>query len=440
MAPCRTMFPNAIPLLSQGPFLSWPLVLPVVSLLLGSSRAAAKQQCSQLYPSQDDYNPNILDAATIFGSPYGGFSRDTQSRLASLPLKLPDQVLSDDADAGQTLYWEIADGLGREYACRIFDQQEIEPESLDDSMFEPPGTRLNVEVQQTKYRVIGERVARVLGSKRLGHDEADKRDNEPQWPDDKDEVEDETMESLSVDQRVVDEFTVLRIEHKLDVLEGVCIQKLIGFSTYELCWEGKIHKFHVNVPPKESVYQKIHLEDVSVLGAYSHRKIIPNHGLSRGDDEIGPLGRIKQTFLNGDRCQETGQRMESVVNVRCCSADKTQSYSGATLLKGMPIPNNKLVLASLVNIWEDPDRPCCLMLDVCTPVLCAETAVYDIFERIDSLGIDDEDNEPDDLQYATTAAGIPPSTIEKLSVSDLLDHTLGDNCVYSSKQGWWTYE
>jgi Glucosidase II beta subunit-like protein len=431
---------NAIQSVTQRVFFYPPLVLLVASLLVENAQVAAKQQhYSQLYSSHDDYDPSILDPDTFFGSPYGGFSRATQSRLASLPLKLPDEVTSDADSPRETLYWEIADGLGRDYACRIYDQEEIEPENLNDSMFEAPGLRLYVEVQQAKHRLIGERVARVLGSTILAHDQAKKYDKEPLWPDDKDQDENEAIiEELSVDERVVDEFIVMRIERRLDVLEGVCVQKLLGFSTYELCWEGKIHKFHVNVPPKESVHQKIQLENVSVLGSYSHRKIIPNHGSSRGD-ESGPLGHIKQTFINGDKCQETGKQTESLVNIRCCSVDKTQSYSGAMLIRGLPIPSDKLVLASLVNVWEDPDRPCHQILDVCTPVLCAETSVYDIFEQINSLGID-EDNEPDDLQYATTAAGIPPSTIEFLSVSDLLDQILGDNCLYSSKEGWWTYE
>ena len=41
------------------------------------------------FPRNDEYNMMALEPETPFGTPYGGFSRATASRLAALPLKLP---------------------------------------------------------------------------------------------------------------------------------------------------------------------------------------------------------------------------------------------------------------------------------------------------------------------------------------------------------------
>ena len=129
-------------------------------LLVESTQARQLEQHGHLFPANDEYDPIVLDATNIYGSPFGGYSRATKSRLASRPLKLPDQLVREDDDEGsvaatERYFWEIADGIGRSYACRIFDEDEVEPTSLSDSLFDPPAFRLAVELDNKRHNDLG---------------------------------------------------------------------------------------------------------------------------------------------------------------------------------------------------------------------------------------------------------------------------------------------
>ncbi|CAB9517061.1 Protein OS-9 homolog [Seminavis robusta] len=361
------------------------------------------------FQRDDEYNEEVLDPISIYGSPYGGYSRATQSRLASLPLKLPDQVLRDnDALDDEVQYWEIADGLGRNYACRAYNEDDLEPESMKDSMFQVPMARTSVDVENQKNRDVAFRAARVLGHGRRKvdpalHDLEDSSVNEEGLDDEDDFGPDEER---TLDDRTINEFTILDIEQKVDVLDNVCVQKRIGYWTYEWCWEGKIHRFHLNVPPQDADNNKrIKVERVSLLGYHDNRKI-------RVPSEDHPSAYKREP------------EAEPMVGSR----------------KGTP---TDIALAALTRIREDPNRPCRYIMDVCTPVLCEETDVYDIYEQIDELGLEDDvvsDDDNDDDNGVIKAMANRPSTIEFLTVSNILDETLGDNCLYSARVGWWTYE
>jgi hypothetical protein len=100
--------------------------------------------CRHLYtdsfPNEGEYDGNILDPFHLHGSPFGGFSRATKSRLASLPLYLPD--ISEEAlTTENAMYFEVRDEQGRPFACRVYNEDELEPDSLDESMFDAPRRR-----------------------------------------------------------------------------------------------------------------------------------------------------------------------------------------------------------------------------------------------------------------------------------------------------------
>jgi hypothetical protein len=88
------------------------------------------------FPTNDEYDIMVLDPHSRFGSPYGGFSRATSSRLASLPLKLPHVAL--EVDEYPPHYSEIRDAQGRLYVCKLYHQDELDPDSLVESMFTTP--------------------------------------------------------------------------------------------------------------------------------------------------------------------------------------------------------------------------------------------------------------------------------------------------------------
>ena len=131
--------------------------------ILESTHAQTRQlqHHEYLFPENDEYDPFILDATHMYGSPMGGFSRATKSRLASRPLKLPFRPAQEDneedsAVASEAHFWEIADGIGRRYVCRIFDEDEVELTSLSqDSLFDPPVFRLAVEVEDYRHNDLG---------------------------------------------------------------------------------------------------------------------------------------------------------------------------------------------------------------------------------------------------------------------------------------------
>jgi len=91
----------------------------------------------------------LLDPDNAFGVPFGGYGRDTRSRLAALPLFLPHATADLQEQLEQhvePLHAQIRDADGRLYACRVYHEDELEPDSLLDgggSLFDPP--RLRVE-------------------------------------------------------------------------------------------------------------------------------------------------------------------------------------------------------------------------------------------------------------------------------------------------------
>ena len=75
-----------------------------------------------------------MDPNTAYGSPYGGFSRATASRLASMPLELPN--IAQELGDFEPVYMTTRDSSGQEYACKVYHEDELEAHSLDESMFD----------------------------------------------------------------------------------------------------------------------------------------------------------------------------------------------------------------------------------------------------------------------------------------------------------------
>ncbi len=142
------------------------------SLPMPSTSKKSPQQEMLFNSHQEEYNPWKFDPKSIYGTPYGGYGRATKSRLASLPLRLvagsfgddySDSVLDSDPDQfsspstspstspnpnsndkgeGATLgiesstYFTMRDGEGRQFVCKIYNDYELELESLSESVFD----------------------------------------------------------------------------------------------------------------------------------------------------------------------------------------------------------------------------------------------------------------------------------------------------------------
>lgn len=82
-----------------------------------------------------------VDPNSAFGSPYGGFSRATASRLASMPLTLPS--VDQDLVNFDPIYMTTRDATGKQFVCRVYHEDELEPETLEDSLFEKAELKQN---------------------------------------------------------------------------------------------------------------------------------------------------------------------------------------------------------------------------------------------------------------------------------------------------------
>ena len=69
------------------------------------------------FPTNDEYDFAVLDPDTVYGSPYGGFSRATASRLASLPLKLPN--VPEELREFEPVYTQVRDYQGRPFVWYV---------------------------------------------------------------------------------------------------------------------------------------------------------------------------------------------------------------------------------------------------------------------------------------------------------------------------------
>lgn len=106
------------------------------------------------FPLDDEYDFAILDPDHAFGSPFGGFSRATASRLASLPLKLPN--VAEELTDFEPVYMHIRDSQGRPFVCRAYHEDELDPKSFTDSMFDMAKVVSNSEEHHAKLKTIDE--------------------------------------------------------------------------------------------------------------------------------------------------------------------------------------------------------------------------------------------------------------------------------------------
>ncbi len=133
---------------------------PIIAAILGNFSSHTVFVSSQRYqdyfpPSEEEYNPLFFDPNSLFGAPLGGYARATRSRLAALPLRLvggsvfwtdeqdqdKDAPDNDDSDSEvedrepDAPYFTMRDGTGRQFACRIYNEDELTAESISQSMF-----------------------------------------------------------------------------------------------------------------------------------------------------------------------------------------------------------------------------------------------------------------------------------------------------------------
>jgi hypothetical protein len=218
MAPGRCKTSGLCRSVAIGIFLGMMLEMRLI-------HASEEHRHTRLFPANDEYDSKVLDPFSVYGSPYGGFSRATRSRLAAMPLRLPDMATLDDAEDDSeggfeeealdtATYMETSDGLGRGYVCRVYHEDALEPTSLSDSMFDRP--------------VLKDKT--MMGAAMDGEETSKEKSLE-------DEMEGESEDEEEVAEAKDSDLVLMETQRRLKKLEGVCAQIHLGWWSYEWCYE-----------------------------------------------------------------------------------------------------------------------------------------------------------------------------------------------------------
>jgi hypothetical protein len=413
--------------------------LPTLLLLFYSTIPCGGFGHRDLFPPEpEDYDFNILDPNSVFGSPYGGFSRNTRSSLAALPLVM---IPGGDVHEEEDHYMQVADGLGREYICRTYNQDDVSNRDLKlNSVFDPVLLKARKEEGDTGGG--------------------------------------ETM--FTTEERLKAAATQILLS--LNSLQHVCTQKHMGWWSYgkqiawlrlpaiprmylaltnivlkEWCFGTNIRQFHVEV----SEGTQIKMSDVTHLGRFARRNIATleqvqqdrNHRhalrltqpmieksileeelldkfmlkLVGGEQE---LGVVTEWYENGDPCPDTNVRRKTTVEYRCCSPDNMQSLKPFIIYKSNPIPSDIAAVAKI-----DEPKTCEYRIQVCTPLLCEGMAeLYENGPGVIHIG----STKPKHKSNVVPPANKKPRKDDE-SIRDTIDRTLEEVCLRTNTNEWWAY-
>jgi hypothetical protein len=264
------------------------------------------------FPTNDEYDFTILDPNHLYGSPYGGFGRATPSRIAALPLKLPNVAVDLENYEEFRFHVETRDYLGRRFVCRTYHEDELEPESLEASVYDTVQLRQEtpspspVEEAQTETETETNEVDSATTS------QADATSGETRttdgssgeewaWTAQASEVDNVGSDSIPESSDTVNHFTggindkniinnndelvtatspeslkvklAAEISRRLAKLAGICAQIHEGWWSYEWCHQSLVVQFHVHMGSDLTQISEIKLLDETKLGKWSERRI-----------------------------------------------------------------------------------------------------------------------------------------------------------------------
>jgi hypothetical protein len=426
-----------------------------------TSRAAASASPIYLY-EEYEYDYTILDPHSAFGTPYGGWGRATRSRLEKLPLVLPPSE-SEHADEEEPLYMEARDGEGRLYTCRVYREDELEPESLEEGMFEPPRLRQITENNGDDNKESSEMEA-AKSTRNLEDEDAEWENmaDQVEWYHDELDRENILMPDVDVeikrlpalareaalaDDREIVELTltasadginlkavspksmlgILELNTRLGKLHGVCGHLHLGWWSYEWCFEQYVSQFHVSLDPQTHALQ---VSDFTKLGNYQSRQIItnlsnkPSNELASGVQE---LGRIVETYTDGDECSATGKQRSATVTILCCNANVMTDHLSKQNMRRIE-EDTDIIDTIIYNV--DEAEVCSYDVVICTTLLCADPASEEDMDESSTL----------QAGAHTLPRGQRRRPKENESIREILERTLGNVCLQAGTGGWWTYE
>jgi hypothetical protein len=340
------------------------------------------------FPRNDEYDMMALDPSTPFGTPYGGFSRATASRLASLPLTLPSigKEVGDGAGAGDSgesesefepMYTTVRDMYGRPFVCRVYHEDELEPSSLGDSMFDTPRLKQKItstssDDESTNTNDDADNDESASASTTTDVTESE-RDLTTTTNSDNSEVPVSVDEEMTKDQKAINnlndaiaiadadadtfdshntntntntnikpvvkkttrtlasELNPIMLGHEIhqrfSKLVGLCAQYHPGWWSYEWCYQEKVTQFHVSINKnkkqgggnnKDKV-QDFKLEDVTSLGSYSRRTIeLSTEKATKDDNDDDDTTTQQPIDLTQGERNELGRVVDTFIGGDMC--------------------------------------------------------------------------------------------------------------------------
>jgi hypothetical protein len=403
----------------------WLLLSPSKILVVEAASDFTDELFSSTY--EQDYDPSILDPLHAYGSPYGGFSRATRRRLAALPLSLPD-LWADDDDATATngpFYTTVREGTtGRLLACRVYHQDELEPRSLNDSMFAPPilkqdgGVAASAVTEAPSTSSVAPAGASIEEETKNRSMELETQDGIYKMPENKEPG----GALLGTD----DVLSMLQVTQRMDALEAVCGQIHKGWWSYEWCYQGSLTQFHVHFIDRAT--NQVEVQEITNLGDFVRREwnldlenAEPNHLAG----EIKEVARVADFHEGGALCPETGKPRTATVHLMCCTPEIIAKKEAFLRRGDTPMVSRDV---AVYEILEDPEQVCAYNVTICTPLLCDQTEPKT--ETSQSSSSQEEE------ERRTTPK-------ENESVMEILERTLGGKkpvCLQGITGGWWTYE
>jgi hypothetical protein len=438
------------------------------------------------FPRNDEYDMMALEPETPYGTPYGGFSRATASRLAALPLNLPSiskEMQGSIDDTGvEPMYTTVRDNFGRQYACRSYHEDELEPDSLGDSMFDTPRLKKKSNTQnnnpspsnehETEQRKDGaEENIRVDPSGNGGSTKDSDASAKPRVDSNADTAAAAAAASSSLPKLSELGFDPIMLGHtihkRLTKLTGLCAQlHPSSWWSYEWCHQHTVKQFHVKISKSgNGKIKKFELEDITNLGSYSGRRIevaMETKGDDAGSDKghtidlaqgRKEIGRVVDTFVGGDNCPDTGNPRVTEATFRCCSDRYIARNKGGVLKNGNQVDTD---IVSVFQATEADDLVCHYNITLCTPLLCDD---YDDGEGTGGSASKSKDKKSDQssaldklIENSVDSSfnknkhlnlELDPAEAEKMSVVEILERTFGKSgnfCIRSQTGGWWSYE
>ncbi len=431
--------------------------------------------------------------SSLFGAPLGGWSRASRSRLAALPLRLVgDSVFWQDqqnAEEGNIEinteehskrvetggpYFTMRDGIGRKFVCHIYDEKELSPKSMSESMFDAPIFRINigeeVSEESTSFDSIpGE--GNIDSSHKM--DDADLGDYY-----DEDDLDlslepavelvlthdlDEYLEGkgINLESQLELSSTKYKYDYHLDTsriienlkkLKGTCASLHTGWWSYEWCDLEKITQFHVQLQGNElsevlsvqDLMPEFVLQSISTIGTFTKRKIVVEtaneHFMSdtlfnrKSSSEEGTTIEadvsdllVVDSFENGEYCEEADAHRKVEVRLKCCNKSELLSSLKKGALQNIDFFTNSFnknsdaeARALFVNVHER--AICDYVAYACTNVLC-------------EASVEDEENDAGIADFKS----VDNAEIQRDdSIRSILDKKMGEMCL-KKNEGWWTY-